>query len=154
MAYWYLSSQEPTIGTNFQDVCHFLVDRDASPWLEGNVMKLLLFRHHVLPCVTSMLSDFTPYAYDRCFILYPCLSLDFISIVIVDIICLLIPYPELYRIYAYWSITHLWLHHPQLRSTTAHYAPLMLLVSLSIAPLHPTPHLIIQSDGTISPYLV
>ena len=53
------------------------------------------------PRVTSMLSDFTPYA--LCRMLYPftlCLSFDLIFIVIVNVICLLIPYPELHRIYA------------------------------------------------------
>ena len=72
------------------------------------VMKLLLFRHHVLPRVTSMLSDFTPYA--LCHMLHPftlCLPFDLIFIVIADVICLLIPYPELHRIYAYSPITHL-----------------------------------------------
>ena len=54
------------------------------------------------PHVTSMLSDYTPYA--LCHMPHPftlCLSFDLISIVIADIICLLIPCPELYRIYAY-----------------------------------------------------
>ena len=37
--------------------------------LVSTVMKLLLFRHHVSPRVTSMLSDFIPYAI--CFILLP-----------------------------------------------------------------------------------
>ena len=125
-----------------------------SPWLEGNVMKLLLFRHHVLSRVTSMLSDFTPYA--LCHMLHPftlCLSFDLIFIVIVDVICLLTPYPELHRIYAYSPITHLWLH-PQLRSTTAHYAPLTLLVSSLLSRFIFIPRLIIQSDGTTFPYLV
>jgi len=112
------------------------------------------FRHHVLSRVTSMLLDFTPYA--LCHMLHPftlCLSFDLIFIVIVDVICLLIPYPELHRISAYSPITHLWLH-PQLRSITAPYAPLTLLVSYLLSHFIFIPYLIIQSDGTIFPYLV
>ena len=116
--------------------------------------KLLLFRHHVSPRVTFMLMDLIPYA--LCHMLYPftlCLSFYLISIVIPNVICLLIPHSELHRFHAYRSITHLWLH-PQLRSTTAHYAPFTLLVSYLSFRFIYIPHLIIQSDGTISLYLV
>jgi len=116
-----------TIGKNTQD-CVLPSSRSRrSPWLEGNVMNFYLFRHlHVTPMLLCL---YTPYA--LCHMLHPiilCLSIDLIFIVTTDVICLLIPYPEPHRIYAYLFITHLWLH-PQFRSSAAHYAHLLLLAS-------------------------
>jgi len=76
------------------------------------------------------------------------LSIDSIFIVTTDVICLSTPHLEPHRIYAYLSITH-----PQFRNSAAHYAHLSLLASHLLFRFIPTPHLIIQLDGTILPYL-
>jgi len=140
-----VSSMYQPVSANISVSCLVQASAKASP-----AINFYSFRHHMW----LMLSDLTPYA--LCHILHPfilCLSIDLIFIVIPDVICLLTPHPESHWIYAYLSITHLWLH-PQFRSSAAHHAHLSLLASYLLSCFIHTPHLIIQSDGTILSYLV